>query len=93
MEELRFPMRSPTEEYPYSPIRGQNSLLSNYQQTSNDARNALQRRFTTDSGKMPAGTAFGHQHQVPRSIESVTMVGLVFHVLHIMSSPNASTDI
>lgn len=76
MEELRFPLRSPTEEYPYSPARGQNSFFSNYPQNADDSRSALHRRFTTDSSKASVGGPFGPQSQLQRTIESVTMVGL-----------------
>ncbi len=66
MGELRFPnVRSPNEESPYSgytsPPRGQNSFFSSFQQSSNDARSSLQRRFTTDSSRGSV-SAFGSQY-------------------------------
>ncbi|KAL9107160.1 MAG: hypothetical protein Q9227_007940 [Pyrenula ochraceoflavens] len=75
MEELRYPIRSPNEDSPYSPVRGHNSFFSAYQQPSaNDNRAALQRRFTTDASKLTLGTGYNQQTtQGPRSIESVSM--------------------
>ena len=66
MGELRFPnVRSPNEEFPYSgytsPPRGQNSFFSSFQQSSNDTRSSLQRRFTTDSSRGSV-SAFGSQY-------------------------------
>lgn len=66
MEELRFPnLRSPDTEV-FSPnstaVRDQNSYFSNLQNSSNDARASLQRRFTTDSSKMSTSRPFGQQY-------------------------------
>ncbi|EXJ93970.1 hypothetical protein A1O1_02363 [Capronia coronata CBS 617.96] len=67
MEELRFPsLRSPEPEGPLSPIisstRDPNPYFSNIHTSSNDARAHLQRRFTTDSSKMPVARPFGQQY-------------------------------
>ncbi len=68
MEELRFPsLRSPDSEGPYSPngassTRDQNPFFANIHSSSNDARASLQRRFTTDSSKMPMVRPFGQQY-------------------------------
>ena len=77
MEELRFPNpRSPNEEFPYSgytsPPRGQNSFFSSFQQSNNDARSNLQRRFTTDSSKA-TGSSFGSQYPQLKSDYSATV--------------------
>ncbi|KIX09150.1 uncharacterized protein Z518_00228 [Rhinocladiella mackenziei CBS 650.93] len=67
MEELRFPsLRSPDTESPFnsnaSSTRDQNPFFSNIHTSSNDARASLQRRFTTDSSKMPVARPFGQQY-------------------------------
>ncbi|KIX94095.1 uncharacterized protein Z520_10121 [Fonsecaea multimorphosa CBS 102226] len=67
MEELRFPnLRSPDAESPYSSngssTREQNPFFANMHSSSNDARASLQRRFTTDSSKMPVARPFGQQY-------------------------------
>ncbi|EXJ92260.1 hypothetical protein A1O3_00810 [Capronia epimyces CBS 606.96] len=67
MEELRFPsLRSPDPEGPLSPnastARDQNPFFANIHSSSNDARASLQRRFTTDSSKMPVARPFGQQY-------------------------------
>jgi hypothetical protein len=77
MEELRFPnVRSPNDEYPYSgyasPPRGQNSFFSSFQPSSNDTRASLQRRFTTDSSKIPA-SSFGSQYSQMNSDYAATV--------------------
>ena len=66
MEELRFPnLRSPDTEA-FSPnatsARDQNSYFSTLQNSSNDSRTSLQRRFTTDSSKMSGTRPFGQQY-------------------------------
>ncbi|KAJ4557958.1 hypothetical protein HRR78_001633 [Exophiala dermatitidis] len=67
LEELRFPsLRSPDIEGPLSPngssIREQKPFFSNIHTSSGDARASLQRRFTTDSSKMPVGRPYGQQY-------------------------------
>ncbi|KIW57986.1 hypothetical protein PV05_02539 [Exophiala xenobiotica] len=67
MEELRFPnLRSPDADSAFSPngssTREQSPFFPNVHTSSNDARASLQRRFTTDSSKMPAARPFGQQY-------------------------------
>ena len=77
MEELRFPLRSPNEEHPYSPVRGQNSFFTSHQQSAKDDRASLQRRFTADAGKLSGGCGFGQQgSHLPRPNESASRVRL-----------------
>src|ERR1700761_5648456 len=69
MEELRFPsVRSPNEESPYSsfttPPRADNSFFATFQQPSADSRGSLQRRFTTDSGKITGGFGQGYNSNI-----------------------------
>lgn len=82
MEELRFPnLRSPDTEV-FSPnstaVRDQNSYFAYPQNSSNDARASLQRRFTTDSSKMSASRPFGQQYS---SMNSTAVRGLFFVIL------------
>ena len=67
MEELRFPsLRSPDTESPFgangASTRDQNPFFPSMHTSSNDARASLQRRFTTDSSKMPMARPFGQQY-------------------------------
>jgi hypothetical protein len=67
MEELRFAsLRSPELESPFNSngaaAREQNPYFSSVHASSNDARASLQRRFTTDSSKMPVARPFGQQY-------------------------------
>lgn len=78
MEELRFPnLRSPDTEV-FSPnstsVRDQNSYFAYPQNSSNDARASLQRRFTTDSSKMSGSRPFGQQYS---SMNSTAVCGLL----------------
>lgn len=65
MDDLRF--RNPTSprEESYSgfnpPRRANGNFMSTHSQATHEARASLQRRFTTDSGKMPTLTPIGQQ--------------------------------
>lgn len=67
MEELRYPgMRSPEAEAPFSAglnsNRDSNPFFSALPNTNNDVRGTLQRRFTTDSSKLPLNRNSGSQY-------------------------------
>ncbi|KIV86091.1 hypothetical protein, variant [Exophiala sideris] len=67
LEELRYPnLRSPDTDGPFSPngssTREQSPFFSNMHTPSNDARASLQRRFTTDSSKMPMARPYGQPY-------------------------------
>ncbi|KAJ9625485.1 uncharacterized protein PV06_01772 [Exophiala oligosperma] len=77
MEELRFPsLRSPEADGTFSPngssTREQSPFFPSVHTSSNDARASLQRRFTTDSSKMPVARPFGQQYSsiTPTSVKN-----------------------
>ena len=53
--------QSPPTETSYTPSRYSGSFMPSHSQSLADTRGGLQRRSTTDSGKMPTITPIGHQ--------------------------------
>ncbi|KAK4936771.1 hypothetical protein LTR10_022428 [Elasticomyces elasticus] len=79
LEELRYPnLRSPDTDGPFSPngssTREQSPFFSNMHTPSNDARASLQRRFTTDSSKMPMARPYGQPYTSVTPTASIVRV-------------------
>lgn len=62
-----------------TPSRYSGSFMTTHSQPSNDVRTSLQRRFTTDLGKMPTLPPIGQQpSQVAEPVELPTVVRKTF---------------
>ncbi|KAI9815703.1 MAG: hypothetical protein M1827_002099 [Pycnora praestabilis] len=87
IEDMRFRNpQSPRYEAPFpgytSPLRGNVHQLSNQNQSANDARASLQRRFTTDATVLPTMTPIGQQRG--QVAESLDLSSSTFHKVQLL---------
>ncbi|KZF20668.1 ARM repeat-containing protein [Xylona heveae TC161] len=87
VDDMRF--RGPQSPHDSSPFPQFNSLygggsnpLQRPSRASADARSSLQRRFTTDSAKMPSTSPFSHQRV--QTAESLDLTSATFHKVQLL---------
>ncbi|KAI9836195.1 MAG: hypothetical protein M1819_001532 [Sarea resinae] len=87
VDDMRFPNpQSPPNETTFpiytSPFRGDNNHMQSHSPSANEIRANLQRRFTTDSAKLPTMNPMGRQHG--QVAEPLDLSSSTFHKVQLL---------